>query len=120
MWITFIAVTLTLNCVHRRRRAFAVVGASVEITGETSGDLRSYRVSFEKAAALLPGFSPQWTVARGCVELDTWLSNRAADSFQSRQFVRLKQLKHLISTGTLDESLYWLSDSRAEGLGSAK
>jgi nucleoside-diphosphate-sugar epimerase len=95
-----------------------VVGANVEITGETSGDLRSYRVSFEKAAALLPGFSPQWTIERGCVELDTWLSNRAetADSFQSRQFIRLKQLKHLISTGTLDESLFWLSVSRGEGL----
>jgi nucleoside-diphosphate-sugar epimerase len=86
-----------------------VPNAELEITGETAGDRRSYRVSFEKAATRLPGFSPVWTVERGCVELDQWFTGRGetVDSFQSRRYVRLKQLKHLMSEKQLDASLFW-------------
>jgi nucleoside-diphosphate-sugar epimerase len=88
--------------------ALQVPGSELEITGETAGDQRSYRVSFEKAANQLPGFSPKWTLERGCRELDEWFSSRqeTVDSFQSRRYIRLKQLKHL-SEGALTHELLW-------------
>ena len=81
----------------------------VEITSETAGDPRSYRVNFDKARRCLPGFSPAWTIERGCRELSEWFDSRneSIDSFQSRRCVRLKQLKHLISEGELTGSLLW-------------
>lgn len=86
-----------------------VPGAEINITGETAGDLRSYRVSFEKAANRLPGFRPAWTLERGCQELSDWFSRRdeTVDSFQSRHHIRLKQLKYLLSEGRLTDNLFW-------------
>ena len=43
----------------------AFPGSRLEITGETGGDPRSYRVDFSKALTDLPGFAPQWTLERG-------------------------------------------------------
>lgn len=88
-----------------------VLGAKLEITGETSGDTRSYRVSFEKARNRLPGFEPQWTLERGCQELQSWFKGRqeTVESFQSRRFIRLKQLKHLLLEGQLTNQLFWAS-----------
>jgi nucleoside-diphosphate-sugar epimerase len=89
--------------------------ATIEISGETTGDLRSYRVSFDKAAKRLPGFIPTWTIERGCQELSDWFDSRSesVDSFQSRRCIRLKQLKHLISENRLNDSLFWnLCDAR--------
>lgn len=91
--------------------------ATVEITGETAGDRRSYRVSFDKAMERLPGFAATWTVERGCRELTDWFDSRAesVDSFQSRQCIRLKQLHHLMAQGRLSASLLWeRADERAE------
>lgn len=86
-----------------------VPGAKLEITGETSGDTRSYRVSFEKARNHLPGFSPEWTLERGCRELESWFKGReeTVEGFQSRRYIRLKQLKHLLSEGLLTSQLFW-------------
>lgn len=99
-----------------------VPAAKIEITGETSGDLRSYRVSFDKAARRLPGFSPAWDINRGCEELVRWFRSRheTVDTFQSRQFVRLKQLQHLMAEKHLNDELYWVGarePMRATGIG---
>ena len=86
-----------------------VPGATLEITGESSGDPRSYRVDFSKAARQLPGFSPTWTLERGCRQIADWFASRheSVESFQSRQFVRLKQLKHLLEQRQLTSALFW-------------
>jgi nucleoside-diphosphate-sugar epimerase len=82
--------------------------AKVEILGKTGGDLRSYRVNFSKATTRLPGFSPTWTIDHGCEELDRWFANnRTADEcFDTRFFIRLKQLTYLLETGRVDKKLY--------------
>lgn len=84
-----------------------VTGSSLEITGETAGDPRSYSVDFSKVASKLPGYQPQWTLKKGCNELNTWLSSKQLGNkhFESRFFVRLKQLKYLIENNVLDEDL---------------
>jgi nucleoside-diphosphate-sugar epimerase len=84
-----------------------VPGSRILITGETGGDPRSYRVDFGRAARELPGFRPQWSVAQGCAEIDRWLVARSLGEadFQSRLYVRLKQLQHLRDDGVLDDEL---------------
>ena len=81
--------------------------ACLEITGETGGDPRSYRVDFSKALNSLPGFAPQWTLKRGVAEVAGWLrANGLKDqAFDARLFIRLKQLKHQIEHGVLDGDL---------------
>jgi nucleoside-diphosphate-sugar epimerase len=86
-----------------------VKGAALEFTGETTGDLRSYKVNFGKAAERLPGFAAKWTLERACLELDTWFSERSetVDSFQARRYIRLKQLQHLLSQRLVTPDLFW-------------
>jgi len=89
--------------------ARSVPGATLEISGETRGDLRSYRVNFDKAARCLPGFTPAWTIERGCRELSEWFDSRheSVESFQSRRCIRLKHLKHLVAERRLLDDLSW-------------
>lgn len=81
--------------------------ARLKITGETGGDPRSYRVSFAKALAGLPGFEPRWTLEAGVDEVARWIRDGGldADDFRSRRFVRLAQLQHAIAAGELDAEL---------------
>lgn len=81
--------------------------AKLEITGETGGDLRSYRVNFDKALSTLPGFSPKWTLEKGVDEIAEWLraGSLRDHMFDSRLFIRLKQLDHCIQTKVIDEML---------------
>jgi nucleoside-diphosphate-sugar epimerase len=84
-----------------------VAGSRLVITGESGGDPRSYRVDFSRALDELPGFAPSWTIAAGCEEIDRWLVDRKLDAerFQSRHFIRLKQLEYLRGMGALDDTL---------------
>jgi nucleoside-diphosphate-sugar epimerase len=84
-----------------------VPGSRIEITGETGGDPRSYRVDFTRALTKLRGFEPRWTVAMGAEEIDRWLVERQIDTagFQSRLYIRLKQLEHLMKGGALAADL---------------
>jgi nucleoside-diphosphate-sugar epimerase len=81
--------------------------ANLEITGETGGDPRSYKVDFTKALTKLPGFEPQWTLEKGVDEIARWLRNNGLQdgSFDTRLFIRLKQLKYAMETGALDVEL---------------
>jgi nucleoside-diphosphate-sugar epimerase len=85
----------------------AFPGARMDITGETGGDPRSYRVDFSKALNGLPGFAPQWTLERGVAEVAGWLkaNGLGSETFDSRMFIRLKQLKHGVEQGVLDAEL---------------
>jgi nucleoside-diphosphate-sugar epimerase len=87
-----------------------VIGAEVMITGETAGDLRSYRVDFTKALNELPGFKPAWTLERGCTELSSWFDqhpNIDSKSIDTRHYIRLKQLSHLMKCNKISKQLFW-------------
>ena len=81
--------------------AAAFPKARLEITGETGGDSRSYRVSFAKARQRLPGFAPTWTLERGVQEIARFLqdSGLGDHAFDSRLFIRLKALTDAIAAG---------------------
>ncbi len=77
--------------------------------GKPDKDNRSYRVSFEKIRAHMPAFSCSRDAATGARELhEVFMSIRMSpDTFAFRAFTRLKQIRHLIETGQIDEELYW-------------
>jgi nucleoside-diphosphate-sugar epimerase len=77
--------------------------------GESGGDNRSYRVSFDKIHTQLPGFSCEWDALRGARQLcDVFTSIQLdTETFTGRGHTRLKQLQHLIATRQLDAELFW-------------
>ncbi len=83
--------------------------AEVTYAGGNNPDPRSYRVSFDKYAKAFPDFPLKWTVAAGARELvDAYRAHGLTlDEFQGRRYIRLKQIKHLIDTGLVDDSLRW-------------
>jgi nucleoside-diphosphate-sugar epimerase len=85
-----------------------VAGSTVTYSGKASADPRNYRVNFSKIREALD-FRTEWTARRGAAELLAAcreLNLKEAD-LQSRRYIRLKQLRHLIDTGELDETLRW-------------
>jgi len=77
--------------------------------GDRGADNRSYRVAFERIQEVLPEFEPAWDVRKGAEELREVLERAGltAEQFQSRDYIRLLQIEHLLGSGRLDESLYW-------------
>jgi nucleoside-diphosphate-sugar epimerase len=81
-----------------------------EVTvGTSAGDNRSYRVSFAKIKAGLPGFAPQWNALKGVQQLHELFSriHMLPETYQFRAFTRLKQLRYLKETGQVNDELYW-------------
>lgn len=77
--------------------------------GPPSQDNRSYRVSFDKIAAKLPGFKSRWTAQKGAQELRQLFERIefSRETHQFRAFTRLKQLQYLQRTHQIDADLFW-------------
>jgi nucleoside-diphosphate-sugar epimerase len=77
--------------------------------GSSDPDQRSYRVSFEKIAGQLPGFYCRWNLHRGVTELREFFEgvHLTEEQFAFRAFTRLRQLKHLIDDGQIDDRFFW-------------
>jgi nucleoside-diphosphate-sugar epimerase len=98
---------------YRIREIAAIIGEEFPgcevTTGPSSGDNRSYRVSFDRIHGELPGFQCRFTARDGARQLHALFSRiqMSAETYQFRAFTRLKQLKYLLSTGQLDDDLFW-------------
>jgi nucleoside-diphosphate-sugar epimerase len=98
---------------YRVREVAEIVGdvfTGCEVSfGDSGGDNRSYRVSFEKINNKLPGFSCEWNAERGARQLHQVFSSIDMDveTFTGRGHTRLAQLQHLIATHQLDDQLFW-------------
>lgn len=77
--------------------------------GPPGGDNRSYRVSFAKIHAQLPGFRCSWDARKGAQQLHDVFERIGMDrsTFEAKPFTRLKQLKYLSSTGQIDDRFFW-------------
>ena len=86
----------------------AFPGCEVEI-GQSGGDQRSYRVSFDKISEKLPNFKCKWNARQGAQQLRELFEriNMPKETFEFRAFTRLKQLEYLIKTAQLDEEFFW-------------
>jgi nucleoside-diphosphate-sugar epimerase len=98
---------------YRVREIADIVGEAIpgcDITfGDSGGDTRSYRVSFDKIQAGLPGFACAHDARCGARELvDIFAAiGMTREAFEFRAFTRLTQLRHLLQTGQLDAGLRW-------------
>ncbi|KAB8143560.1 SDR family oxidoreductase [Chloroflexia bacterium SDU3-3] len=77
--------------------------------GTNDSDNRSYRVSFEKISAQLPGFRCRRDAQFGAQQLRAVFEQVGMTSaeFESRPYTRLKQLQHLIATKQIDQEFFW-------------
>lgn len=89
--------------------AQAVPGSTVEITGESGGDPRSYRVDFSRIRREVPTFEPRWTLAEGARELAREFTARGlGPEGLAETYIRLRWLRRLQSSGQLSDDLRWL------------
>jgi len=79
----------------------------VVITGEHGGDSRTYRVNFDKIYRDVPGFQPKWTLKEGIRDIYEKYSalGLSSNDFDSKKYIRLKQLLYLIDTHAVDSKL---------------
>jgi nucleoside-diphosphate-sugar epimerase len=77
--------------------------------GESSGDTRSYRVSFAKIRERMPHFRTRWTAERGARQLRAVFQRigLTKEMFEAAPFTRLKEIRHLRETGQIDDRLHW-------------
>ena len=83
----------------------------VEFASGASPDPRSYRVDFGRFASAFPDCVLDWTAERGADELATAYEEvgLTLELFESRRYVRLRQLKHLLDQEALNDDLRWRS-----------
>ena len=104
---------------YRVRELAGIVAAAFPGTtttfGPPSADGRSYRVSFDKIARVLPEFRCRHTAASGAADLrDVFDRIRMTpETFGFRAFTRLTQLHHLLETGQMDENFFMRTQEAA-------
>ncbi|PIW26500.1 MAG: NAD-dependent dehydratase [Rhodospirillales bacterium CG15_BIG_FIL_POST_REV_8_21_14_020_66_15] len=90
--------------------AVAQVFPESEITfGDTAGDNRSYRVSFEKIRRHLPGFRCAWDVHRGARQLRALFEHvgLTEEMFLAPPYTRLRELRRLVESRQIDSDFRW-------------
>jgi nucleoside-diphosphate-sugar epimerase len=87
--------------------AETVPGSHVEYASGGGPDKRCYRVTCDKIRRVLPSFQPQWTARKGAEELyDAYRSvGLTAEDVQGGKYIRIRRIRELLSTGTVDKSL---------------
>ena len=82
-------------------------GCRIEVAPDAGPDKRSYCVSFEKIARVLPAFKPQWDVRRGAEQLFAAYrrSGLILEEFEGRRYQRIGHIRRLIADGILTPDL---------------
>ncbi len=86
-----------------------VPGSRIDYAPDAGPDKRCYRVNCSKIAYRLPEFQPQWDAHRGAQELLAAYQKigLALDDFEGPRYKRIAHVRHLISSGALDDTLRW-------------
>lgn len=86
--------------------AEAVPSAALQITGETGGDPRSYRVDFAKVGRALPDWQARWSIADGAAELvEAYRTLGMTHDAFTQRFTRLAVLRLRQERGELDTAM---------------
>ena len=87
--------------------AEVVPGCRLEYAPDAGPDTRSYRVSFEKIAKLLPAFKPEWDARRGAEELAAAYKKSDLDlaAFEGPRYQRIGHVRQLMEQGELTPDL---------------
>jgi nucleoside-diphosphate-sugar epimerase len=93
--------------------AAVVPGCELDFAPDAGPDTRSYRVSFEKIARVLPEYQPQWDARRGAEQL--YAAYRASgvtlEEFEGPRYQRLAHIRKLIDEGVIDETLRHVTEA---------
>jgi nucleoside-diphosphate-sugar epimerase len=86
-----------------------LVGGTVTYAEGSGADLRNYRVSCDLIAREVPGFAPQWTVAKGIEQLveNYRRYDLALADLMGERHQRLLRINALRAAGAIDDSLRW-------------
>jgi nucleoside-diphosphate-sugar epimerase len=93
--------------------AEVVPGCRVEIRAQPGADQRTYKTSFGKFARTFPHFEFHWTAELGARDLYRSFQHIGLQysDFVDKRFTRLRWLRHLLDTRSLDEALRWREES---------
>jgi nucleoside-diphosphate-sugar epimerase len=96
--------------------ADVVPGCRLEFAADAGPDKRSYRVSFDKIALVLPAFKPQWDARKGAEQLFNAYANSrlTLDEFEGPRYQRIGHIKHLVAAGMLDSAMRFRETETAE------
>jgi nucleoside-diphosphate-sugar epimerase len=87
--------------------ADVVPGCRIETAQDAGPDKRSYRVSFDKIARVLPAFKPKWDARRGAEQL--YAAYRHAglvlEEFEGPRYQRIGHIQRLMAEGILAPDL---------------
>jgi nucleoside-diphosphate-sugar epimerase len=88
-----------------------VPNCEISFAAGAGPDKRNYRVDFNKYARAFPDRPLQWNVRRGARQIyESYRSfGLKKDEYEGPRYKRIAQIKHLLSTGQLDENLRWRS-----------
>jgi len=83
----------------------------IEYAANAGPDKRCYRVSFEKIRQEIPGFQPRWNVRSGAEQLYEQYKAHGLglEDYQGSRYRRVRHLRALLSSGSLDSQLRWTS-----------
>lgn len=83
-------------------------GCAVTV-GPSGADNRSYRVSFDRIHAELPGFRCRYTARDGASQLREVFERvqMSSETYAFRAFTRLKQIRYLQATRQIDDEFFW-------------
>ena len=87
--------------------AETVPGSRIEYAQGAGSDKRCYRVNCSKLPRTVPEFEPQWDARRGARQLYAAFQEvgLTTEEFEGPKYKRVAYIRHLLSTGRLDETL---------------
>ncbi|TXR48332.1 NAD-dependent epimerase/dehydratase family protein [Phyllobacterium endophyticum] len=87
--------------------AQVVPGCRLEFADDAGPDTRSYRVSFEKIARILPAFKPVWDAKAGAEQLHAayMSAGLTLQEFEGPRYQRISHIRKSLDEGTLNQSL---------------
>jgi len=79
------------------------------VFGDSRGDQRNYRASFDKIHDRLPAFKARWDVRSGAQQLLEVFQaiDMTPELFEFRGYTRIKQIEYLLRTSQLDREFFW-------------
>jgi len=95
-----------------------VPGCRIEYAEDAGPDKRIYRVDFSKIARILPEFKPQWDARRGAQQLYEAYQKIGlkVEDIEGPRYMRINQIKQLLSTDRLDATLRWREEQVASSM----
>ena len=110
-----LAVNVGINSENYQIRKLAdfvrqtIPDCEISFADDAGPDLRNYRVNFDKYVSNFPDFELQWNALDGAQSIyDSYRRfGLNKDEYEGPKYKRIAQLKSLIASGQLDETMRW-------------